>query len=430
MATAVGLVVFLGITFARFAVANDAIAYYNFLLRLFGDEHAKTLASRGFGAPLFDVPLYGVARGFEGLGWHSALGAPLTQTAVGISSIIAGALTLYLGWKILVRLELPAGPAVLLLTLFGTPLFYYVMFQPTYKHAVDALAFTLVTYLLLRVTETPTTRLVVGLGASVAFLIVVRPANFLMTLGVLLGLALSGGHRRVPLLLAVAVAGVALLFLIPKARHIPTKGATPVVRIESKPRLQEAGLLALYGGICHDPGYKLTFAQCIRNSLGVYWRGTAPLNMLGSLKRGLFLWTPLTLLSIVGVVLLFFSRPARRPFLYGLAACAFLLLFVHLLWGDFWTGGFSFSQRFLANLFPFYLVGTAEVIRRWRGIGLAAVTACTIFSLFVGFSLFIGYKGVSAEDNIGDVLHQYLARRTPIDLARKIVHVALQRYGR
>ena len=48
-------------------------------------------------------------------------------------------LTLYLGWRILRELDLPRGPAVLLLTLFGTPLFYYGALAPSYKHASDTL---------------------------------------------------------------------------------------------------------------------------------------------------------------------------------------------------------------------------------------------------------------------------------------------------
>ena len=43
---------------------------------------------------------------------------------MNVASNAAVVLTLYLGWRILRELELPRGPAVLLLTLFGTPLFY------------------------------------------------------------------------------------------------------------------------------------------------------------------------------------------------------------------------------------------------------------------------------------------------------------------
>ena len=37
------------------------------------------------------------------------------------------------------RRGLPRGPAVLLLALFGTPLWFYGVLQPSYKHAADTL---------------------------------------------------------------------------------------------------------------------------------------------------------------------------------------------------------------------------------------------------------------------------------------------------
>ena len=82
--------------------------------------------------------------------------------------------------------------------------------------------------------------------------------------------------------------------------------------------------------------------------------------MLFSVRRGLFLWTPLTALTVLGVALLFRSRPERRRYLTILCVCAASLVCIHMLWGDFWTNGFSFSQRFFTGLFPFYLLGTAE----------------------------------------------------------------------
>ena len=58
-------------------------------------------------------------------------------------------LVLYLGWRILRELDLPRGPGLLLLVLFGTPLWYYVVVEPGYKHAADTLYFTGAALLLL-----------------------------------------------------------------------------------------------------------------------------------------------------------------------------------------------------------------------------------------------------------------------------------------
>src|SRR4029079_1527970 len=93
---------------------------------------------------------------------------------------------------------------------------------------------------------------------------------------------------------------------------------------------------------------------------------TARLKMLFTLHRGLFVFTPLTFFATVGFVLLLRRDRRNRPFLLTLGVSAAALLLIHSFWGKLWDGGGSFSQRFLTALFPFFLVGTAEFIRRWR----------------------------------------------------------------
>ena len=61
------------------------------------------------------------------------------EVGVTVASNVAVLVTLYLGWQILRGLDLPRGPAVLLLTLMGTPLFAYGVLAPSYKHAADTL---------------------------------------------------------------------------------------------------------------------------------------------------------------------------------------------------------------------------------------------------------------------------------------------------
>ena len=88
--------------------------------------------------------------------------------------------------------------------------------------------------------------------------------------------------------------------------------------------------------------------------------------MLFTVKRGLFVWTPLTFFGVVGYLLLLRREPRHRDFLVGLGLSAFALLMVHIVWGGFWDGGFSFSQRFLTALFPVFVIGIAELLARTR----------------------------------------------------------------
>ena len=134
-------------TFASFRVANDGLVYFNFLRRFLGEDVAPEGYAYQFGVAFFNLPFYVVGRALDAIGLDTLFGAPTPQTFIGVASNAALLADALAPWSILRRLELPAGPAVLLLALFGSPLFYYTAFQPSYKHAVDALAFTAAAYL-------------------------------------------------------------------------------------------------------------------------------------------------------------------------------------------------------------------------------------------------------------------------------------------
>lgn len=431
MLVALALYGLFALTFASFAVSNDGLVYYEFLRRFLGETVPGAYAYQ-FGVAFFNAPFYLLGRvAEEALGVSSLLGAPTTETAIGVASNVALLLTLWLGWRMLRELELPAGPAVLLLAVLGTPLFYYTAFQPSYKHAGDALFVTLAAFLLLRVVARPERRLLVALGACLALVVVIRYANVALVPGFLLPLALRREWRAAATVLAAAAVAGAVLFALPALRGIPYDRAPETqarpAPVEPRPRLLASGL-----GIpdpCRDtPVYVVDWSQCLRNRLGIRFDALAPVRMLVSERRGLFLWTPLTALATVGFVLLLRSRPRDRLFLGGLGAAAALLVANHFLWGDFWTNGFSFSQRFLTGLFPFFLLGTAELVRRWRGVAVAALALCCAFSLYVGFNHSIGYEGISERDGLGDVLTTD-GDRGPGETLKVIGRRALERWG-
>ena len=126
-----------------------------------------------------------------------------------------------------------------------------------------------------------------------------------------------------------------------------------------------------------------------------------PLKMLGSDHRGLFLWTPLTALAVVGFVLLVYRarHDDRRQFLLTLSASAFALLFAHSIWG-FWDGAFSFSSRFLTALFPVFLIGVAELRRRFGGADLRAPDRVRSVVNDARVRALIGYEGITAGDGV------------------------------
>jgi hypothetical protein len=414
-------------TFASLRVNNDGLVYYNFLRRFVGENVASAYAYQ-FGSALFDLPFFLVAKVFRGItGVHTVLGAAVTESSIAVASTVALLVTLYLGWKLLLRLELPAAPGVLMLAVFGSPLFYYTAFEPSYKHAVDALLATAFVALLLRLSTQPSKNVVVGLGICLALLISVRYVNFVFGLGPLI--LLGAGRRWRPLgtFLVAALAATLLVMALPKARGIPYKRpvAPNASAQPSAPRIAAAAIGVPPGlhGFCfsNDLHKELNLVQCLRNKFGIQFSPSAPAKMLFTVRRGLFLWTPLTALAAIGLALLIRRDRTNRLFLVTVAALGLALVLIHGVWGDFWTNGFSFSQRFLSSLFPLFLLGTAEIVRRFGKAGYVALTLCAAFSLFVGLNVYVGYRGQSERDGLDRILRLYSdGERTPVDLARNL----------
>jgi len=150
--------------------------------------------------------------------------------AVAIASTAAVLALFYVSWRLIRELGLPGGPGAILLTIFGSPLFYYSIFQSGYKHAFDALLVATLALFLLRASRHP------------------GSARLAVMLGVILAVLISLSSFQIDAL--------------------------------------------------------------------------APVKMLFTLKRGLFVWTPLTALGVLGY-LLFLRRGRRdRTFLTGLGLSA------------------------------------------------------------------------------------------------------------
>jgi hypothetical protein len=92
--------------------------------------------------------------------------------------------------------------------------------------------------------------------------------------------------------------------------------------------------------------------------LGFDFTGRHVLSVLFSTNRGLFLWSPITILAVAGILLLY--RSDRR--LAALLLCNFALqLYVVGSW-VIWSGGVSFGPRFFLNSVPAFTIGLAVVL--------------------------------------------------------------------
>lgn len=84
--------------------------------------------------------------------------------------------------------------------------------------------------------------------------------------------------------------------------------------------------------------------------------------LLFSNTRGLFMWSPLILLSVLGLVL--YSKKSKSSLVFFIFPVG-LLLFIYNFWSNWW-GGVSAGQRFLIVLAPLFALGFAYLYTRFR----------------------------------------------------------------
>ena len=386
------------LTFSYFQVQGDGLVYFNLLRRFFGEEPDFAYAYQ-FGSAVWNAPFFlvgkasGIVFGFQPDTFHVSF----EELAITVATNAAFVLTLYLGWRILKELGLPRGPDVLFLTAFGTPLFFYVVFEPGGKHAVDTLVLTAATYAFLRCSSERAIRPALALGALAGWSVNIRWANgaFFLALGVAL---LLRERRRLVGMGAAAMAAVAVVILVLPA----FRGIQYFFPIISQPT---NGALARVAAPAH--GFPLAAQPIDDSDPRGFFDPTIPARMLFSDHRGLFLWTPLAAAAAIGFALALQARKGRdreqRWFLVSLLAAALALLLVHVFWPR-WDGGFAFSQRFLTGLFPLYLIGVAELVRRARSAVYPALGLAVVFAVAAAFVHDIGYDGVSERDSLSHVV--------------------------
>ena len=393
------LFVVFALTFDVAAIQDDGIAYYDFMRKLFGS--GIDAAAYQFGSTFWNAPFYLVSQLAAVIGDSSRNHAGVV--GVTVASNTAVLVTLYIGWRILRELDLPRGPAVLLLTVFGTPLWFYAVMRPSYKHAADTLYATAAIFFVLRSLRGDARRRdFIAAGVCYGLLLATRYANAGLLAGTLAVLVVAR-HRRVAAWTAgAAVATALVLFAIPVVRGIPYK--TPPEQIGMAQAVVDSPAMlgapqqrvALGGVVIIEPVLK-----------NVRFRPLAPVYMLFTLHRGIFLWTPLTAFATAGFVLLLRRERRHRLFLAVVGVSGLGLLLIHAFWGTRWDGGGSFSQRFLTALFPLVLVGAAEFVRLARSAGVALLALCAAFSVWIGFVQVIGYYQESGADSVVQIVENF-----------------------
>jgi len=358
---------------ANFAVlyiaGGDAPYQYQWVQRLYGQRaHADGYF---FGLGLLEAPFYGIGRLLRRTGVHIVGGFPVEMVMVALGTGLVVVPAGFLLVRLLRALDLAAIGTSLLAAFFGTSLVFWVVFSPGKNHPADAALFTLVVYLVYRYFrgDARRSRLLWALGATLGFSITVRyfsGAEAVALVATLLAFRRVADAIRIACSTAVTCA---LLFAIPLALGTPVFGGG-------------------YGVSQQSGFYPLN-----------------PLRMLFTDHRGLFVWSPVTVLALAGLVLLYRRRADLRPFLVAVYAMGAAIV-ASYAFVPYWDGAWSFGQRYYTPLFPLVVLGLAALFDAARGrarIAVAALTvAATAWSLFLCFNLFFIGGHVYTGPTFGD----------------------------
>ncbi len=284
----------------------------------------------GIGHPLFGIPLYAAARAFQSL-TGVRLGKPesLTKAAVVSGSAVAAAgcvaMAFLLAWKVAGSVRGAAVAAAALA--FGTILWPYSKFG--FNAPLAALCLATAVY-------------GVWVGARE------RRAAALALGGIALGYAILTRHE-----MGVATLPVATwLFL--ETRHDRRQRATSALLVGT-PVATAIVLWAFYNyvrfghpldtGLLRDPNVRFDTPLLV----GLH-------GLLLSPGRSLFLYNPVTLAGLAGLLLL--ARHDRNTaLLFGGLALVFLPVYAKL---HQWDGGESYGPRYLVPILPFLVVPLAS----------------------------------------------------------------------
>jgi hypothetical protein len=279
---------------------------------------------------------------------------------------VYGFLALVLAILAAERLGLNGFLAALVVWL-GTPLFFYMYVAPPFSHACSAFGVALFIYVWLRIRDDWSTRGLMALGAAGALMAMVREQDAFFAAGPALDWALGfrlsafGGSRRSP--------------QSPRPKAKSLLGATVAFTAVFTPQIATYLILNGHIGPHASVGHKMN------------WMAPHVLQVLFSPEHGFFVWTPLALMAIAGLLFVFLppkggsyriegagAGPPDEPVASAfrrkrqVAICLLLMVALQIYVGgsvESWTVAGAFGQRRFIALTAVLVIGYAAL---WHGL--------------------------------------------------------------
>jgi hypothetical protein len=301
------------ILWAPFYAAGDLVAH---AARAAG----RDVAGNGYSRPYVSAVAYGSAfYGFATI----VLGIAAARRVVGTGALESG----FAVWA-------------------GTPLLFYMYIAPPFSHACSAFAVALFVTVWLHVRRGWTIRGTVALGLSGALVAMAREQDVLFTVAPALDFVLTkaaGAHggpsmrTRLGAALGPAIAG-SLAFAIGYAPQLLAYQA-----LNGQPRPSPLVMRKMN------------------------WAAPHALQVLASPEHGFFVWTPLAVLCLGGLVVLAARGNAARR---RVGACMLLMVALQVYVSgavESWTVAGAFGQRRFVSITLLLVVGLAALRQAWPG---------------------------------------------------------------
>jgi hypothetical protein len=282
------------------------------------------------------------------------------QHAAGLAGLfwlIAGLVVL----RRLLRRQFSDGvtAATLLVLLLGTNLFHYGTYDSSYSHVYSFFLIALFMLLTERWYRAPSRRVAIFLGAVAGLIVLTRHTNVLfLVLFLLYGLDGAVAWRS------------RLAQMRARWRDLAVMSATAALVVAPQIALyyQATGRLLVnsYGELGFNFGYPQLFG------------------VLFSVQKGVFFWSPVLLLAVVGLPL---SRGIARAFAAPAAIVLIVNTYLIASWWD-WQFGGSYGHRGFVDALPLLAPGLATVFERAATPARLRAVVTTVVSIAVVLSAF------------------------------------------
>ena len=343
------------------------------------------------GTAVMQAPFFLVAHALTKLSEYPADGySPIYQLGVGVAGVFYACLGVWFLFGLLNNQGYSSRVSALTaaLALFATNLMYYAVYEPSMSHVYSFCAVSALLYSFAAFTKTEKPRHLVVFAAALGLTVLIRPINGL----VVLSLPMLAGNwsgfkqlakrifRRKQVLFGVVAITAAVASVQPIIYFLQT----------GHPFIWPYG----------DEGFNFLSPEIM--------------NVLFSYRRGLFIYSPILFLALIGFVV-----GARQQPFKNLWALFFISVIVWVIssWWMWYYGG-SFGHRAFIEFIPVFSLGLAGLIQ--RGIGIIrppfVMATCLLFTILQQVQTYQYQKQILPYDGITETKYWNLFLRTGKDL--------------